>query len=109
MPTQLIPPAVLLIRDQADLWIGRKAALEAEGFRVVEDTNSQIDLLITNADWEGLQLALEADQQVIPIIIVAGAAHPIGIHDRVAILLEPVSDEELVSTARTLLFAGKPG
>jgi CheY-like chemotaxis protein len=114
MPTEQLPATVLIIEDQAANWIARKAALEKAGFRVVatksyNGASPGIDLLITSPDSVGLQLAVEAQKQGFPIIVLAAYAYPIGIHDKVAILLEPVSDGELVSTARTLLLAGKPG
>ena len=95
-------------------------ALENAGFRVVEvenhnyasalllDASLGIDLLITSPDFAGLRLAVEADRQRLPIIITAGAAYPVGIQNTVAILLEPVSTAELISTARALLFGERP-
>jgi hypothetical protein len=52
-----------------------------------------------------LQLAAEVvEQHGLPVIMTAEAAYPIGIQNKFAILLEPVSNAELISTARTLLF-----
>jgi CheY-like chemotaxis protein len=110
------PATVLIVHDQAEIRTGRKTALESAGFRVVEvenhtdappllrDAGLGIDLLITRPDFPGLQLATEADRQGLPIIITAEAAYPIGIHNTVAILLEPVCNTELISTACALLF-----
>jgi hypothetical protein len=56
-------------------------------------------------DGAGAQLAVEATElhRGLPVIMIASLANPIGIQDHFAILLEPVSDAELISTARVLL------
>jgi DNA-binding NtrC family response regulator len=122
MPSEQRMPTALIIQDQADAWIERKAALEKAGFRVIEVKNHKeaslslrdaklgIDLLITSPDFSEpqLQLAAEAvEQHGLPVIMTAEMAYPIGIHGKVATLIEPVSNAELISTARTLLFNEK--
>jgi DNA-binding NtrC family response regulator len=88
MPPEQRPATVLIIQDQADIRTEHKAALENAGFRVVEvesredapallrDASLGIDLLITSADEAGLQLAIEADRQGLPIIITAWGLGP---------------------------------
>lgn len=117
MPPEQRPSTVLIIKDEADAWIERKAALEQGGFRVVEvknqddallslrDANSGVNLLITSPDFSVQQLQVAAqvvEQYGLPVIMLAGAAYPIGIQDKFAMLLEPVSNAELISTARAL-------
>ena len=96
-----------------------KAALESATFRVLESCSrvealkqlgeaaTSIDLLLIGMmrDGEGAQLAVDASElrPILPMIIVAGAANPVGIQGHLAILLEPVSDAELIGAARTLL------
>jgi CheY-like chemotaxis protein len=110
MPSEQRTPTVLIIQDQADTWRERKAALEKAGFRVVEvknhddaalslrDSSMRIDLLVTSPDFSVPQLQLVAET-------VDGGAYPIGVQEKLAILLEPVANAELISAARTLLFA----
>jgi|HubBroStandDraft_6_1064221.scaffolds.fasta_scaffold4428269_1 hypothetical protein len=96
-----------------------KSVLESADFRVVEaenridalallrDSAQGIDLLVTTVmgEFAGAQLAVEAVElrRDLPVIIVAWAASPVGIQNTVAVLPEPVSDAELIATARTLL------
>ena len=122
MPPEQHTPTALIIQDQADTWIERKAAFEKAGFRVVDvkdhnkaslalrEASMEIDLLITSPDFSvpQLQLAAEAVEQYgLRVIMTAEAAYPISIHGKIAILLEPVGNPELISTARTLLFDEK--
>jgi len=69
---------------------------------------SGIDLLVTGVmrDGAGAQLAVEAFElrQALVMIVVASHAYPVGTQDHLAILLEPVSDVELIGTARALLL-----
>jgi hypothetical protein len=124
MPLQQRLAIALIIQDQAGNWIGRKAALEQAGFQVMDaknysdasiylrDTSTGIGLLVTSSDFSVPQLELAADaveQHGVPVIMTVDAGYPIGIHGEVALLLEPVSDAELVSAARTLLADRKPG
>jgi len=110
---------VLTVDDQPDNRKQWKAALASADFRVAEaesriaalallrDTASGIDLLVTAVmrDLSGAQLAADAVElrPNLPLIIVAGVANPVGIQNTIAVLLEPVSDTELIATARTLL------
>lgn len=110
---------ILIVDDQADNRRRWKAALESADFRVVEaenriealallrDTAPGIDLLVTTVmrNFAGAQLAVEAVEirQDFPVIIVACMANPAGIQNTIAVLLEPVSDTELIAAARTLL------
>lgn len=84
-----------------------EAGNRVDALRYVGDAASGIGLLVIGPmrDGAGAQLAVEAFQlrPTLPMIIVATAAYPVGIHDDLAILLEPISDAELVGTARTLL------
>ena len=96
-----------------------KAAFESAQFRVLEaddrvdamtyvgDNASGLDLLVAGVmrDGAGTQLAVEAFElrPTLPMIIVASAANPVGVRDHLAILLEPVSDAELIGTTRVLL------
>jgi DNA-binding NtrC family response regulator len=107
------------VDDQADNRKRWKAALETADFRVVEaekridalallrNTGPGIDLLVTTvmSDFAGAKLAVEAVElrRDFPVIIVAWMANPVGIQNTIAVLLEPVSDTELIATARTLL------
>ena len=109
----------LIVDDQADNRKRWKAALESADFRVVEaenridalallrDTTPGVDLLVTTLmrDFAGTQLAVEAVElrRNFPVIIVACMANPVGTQNTVAVLLEPVSDAELIATAGTLL------
>jgi DNA-binding NtrC family response regulator len=113
------PAAVLIVDDDSGNRKQWKATFESASFRVLEasnrfdaltylsDTGSEIDLLVTGVmrDGAGAQLAAEAFElrPTLPMIIVASAASQVGMHDHLAILLEPVSDTELVGTARALL------
>jgi CheY-like chemotaxis protein len=110
---------ILIVDDQADNRKRWKAALESADFRVVEaenridalallrDTALGVDLLVTTvmSDFAGAQFAVEAVElhRDLPVIIVAWAANPVGIQNTVAVLLEPVSDTEIIATARALL------
>jgi len=111
---------ILIVDNQADKRKRWKAALESADFRVVEAENSidalslirdtavGIDVLVTTvmSDLTGARLAVEALElrQDLPVIIVAWAASPLGIQNNtIAVLLEPISDAELVGTARALL------
>jgi CheY-like chemotaxis protein len=111
---------ILIVDNQADNRKRWKAALESEDLRVVEAENSidaltlirdsapRIDLLVTTvmSDLTGAHLAVEAVElrRDLPVIIVAWAANPVGIQNGFAVLLEPVSDVELIATARALLL-----
>src|SRR5216684_3901537 len=110
---------ILIVDDQAANRNRWKAALESADFRVVEAENRidalaplrrtapGIDLLVTTVmrDFAGAQLAVEAVElrRDFPVIIVAYMANPVGIQNTIAVLLEPVSDTELIATAGTLL------
>jgi CheY-like chemotaxis protein len=112
--------SILIVDDQADNRKRWKAALESADFWVVEAENRidalallrdrapGIDLLVTTimSDLAGAQLTIEAVElrRNLPVIIVAWAANPVGIQNTIAILLEPVSDAELIATARALLL-----
>jgi CheY-like chemotaxis protein len=111
--------SILLVDDTPENRHKWKAALERARFRVAEassrsealsylrDADSAIDLLLTGLirDAEGAQLAVEALElrASLPFVLAADAANPVGIQDQFALLLNPVSDAELVSAARTLL------
>jgi hypothetical protein len=75
---------------------------------LLRDRAPGIDLLVTTimSDLAGAQLTIEAVElrRNLPVIIVAWAANPVGIQNTIAILLEPVSDAELIATARALLL-----
>jgi two-component system phosphate regulon response regulator PhoB len=111
---------ILIVDNQADKRKRWKAALESADFRVVEAENSidalalirdtalGIDVLVTTvmSDLTGAHLAVEAVElrRDLPVIIVAWAGNPLGIQNNtIAVLLEPISDAELVATARALL------
>jgi DNA-binding NtrC family response regulator len=112
-------PCILIVDDQADNRKRWKAAFKSADFRVVEaeycidalallrDTTPGIDVLVTTvmSDFAGAQLAVEVVElrRDLPVIIVAWAANPVGIRNAIAVLLEPVSDTELIATARALL------
>lgn len=114
-----IPSCILIFDVEPDNRKRWKAALEGAGFRVVEAANrvdaiillrdaaSGIDLLVTSVmnDCAGGQLASDAVElrPALRVILIAEAAYPVGIHDTIAILLEPVSDSELIGTVQALL------
>jgi CheY-like chemotaxis protein len=110
---------ILIVDDDSGNRKQWKAAIESTTFLVLQacsrdealtylgDFASRIDLLVTGVmrDGEGTQLAVEAFKLLpdLRIILVASAANPVGIQDHMAILLDPVSDAEMIGTARTLL------
>lgn len=111
--------SILVASDEADNRKRWKAAFESAGFAVVQaenridaltllrDAASGIDLLVTSVmrDGAGALLASEAGglPRALPVIIVSGYAYPVGVQHGFANLLEPVSDAELIDTARALL------
>jgi DNA-binding response OmpR family regulator len=109
--------SILIVDDDSENCNRWRAALENAGFRILAadsrlaalahlgDTASEIELLIIGGLRDGAQLALEAFElrRDLPMIIIASFANPVGIRSELAILLEPVSDAELVGTVRALL------
>ena len=111
--------SILIVDDDSGNRKQWKAALESARFRVLEadnqvdaltyvgDAASGVDLLVIGVmrDGSGAQLAVEAFElrPTLPMIIVASTANPVGIQVHLAILLEPVSDAELIGAARALL------
>src|SRR5262245_372828 len=98
-----------------DRW---RAAFEEALFRVCTTNNraaaltrlgdaAGIDLLVVGAIGAvtSRKFSLEAFELrgSLRMIIIASMANPVGIHEQLAILLEPVSDADLIGTARTLL------
>jgi DNA-binding NtrC family response regulator len=92
-------------------------ALESDGWKVViadqapailgliQGDARRIDLLITDAaDEPGMQLVVSAKESLpdLPVIMTAESGYPIGVHGDTALLLEPVSAEELMDAVHQL-------
>ena len=97
-----------------------KTALEQEDWTVlmpadadavlelIRSDPSRVDLLITNPgeDFEaGLQLIVSANEcaPTLPIVTTTSAGYPIGVQQGFALLLEPVSPDELMDAVRQLV------
>jgi len=95
-----------------------RLTLELHGFEVIEAVTTEAAreriqrheaaLLVIGegANFEeGVELSVWAKQTfpAFPLIMVAGAAYPVGVQDGYAILLHPVTSEELLSAVHKLL------
>jgi DNA-binding response OmpR family regulator len=111
--SQAVP--ILLFDIAPEFRAFAKSTLESQGFRVLEALTSddvremirrnEAALVIFSVSENSVELLSWAKQNfpAFPVIMTAGAAHPVGLQNGFAVLLEPVQSEELLSTVHLLL------